>query len=165
MSKLKPGAALPEAGEGKRGSQGHIAYLLRQANASVRLAIDAGLAQARLTSPQFLVLNLLDAYSGASGADVARLASLTPQTVNLIVRKLERDDLIKRSEHQTHGRVLNMALTTLGQQKLQQCKLLAQQTEEQILALLDDRSEATVRRWLSDVAVQLARSKTKTRKS
>ena len=164
MTRLKRAAALPDEGEGKRGSEGHIAYLLRQAQASVRLAIDAGLAEAGLTTPQFLVLNLLHAYPGASGAELARIASLTPQTVNLIVRKLERDKLIKRSEHETHGRVLNMALTTLGTKKLQQCKLLADRTEAKILALLDDDAEAKVRRWLSDVAVALGRGKSRARK-
>lgn len=38
------------------------------------------------------------------------------------MRKLERDTLIKRSAPEPHGRVLNMALTTLGARKLQQCK-------------------------------------------
>lgn len=160
MSKPPKAAALPNEGEGQRGAEGHIAYLLRQAHASVRLAIDAGLAEAGLTTPQFLVLNLLDAYPGASGAELARIASLTPQTVNLIVRKLEQGQLITRSEHETHGRVLSMELTGAGAKKLRQCKLLADQTEAQILALLDDQAEDAVRRWLSDVAVLLARGKT-----
>ncbi len=158
-------AALPGEGEGQRGAEGHIAYLLRQAHASVRLAIDAGLAEAGLTTPQFLVLNLLNAYPGASGAELARIASLTPQTVNLIVRKLEQGRLITRSEHETHGRVLNMELTRSGAKKLEQCKHLADQTEAQILALLDDRAEETVRQWLSDVAVMLAHGKSPGRKT
>lgn len=152
-------AAVPAAGQGKRGAEGHIAYLLRQAHASVRLAVDADLAEAGLTTPQFLVLNLLDAYPGASGAQLARIANLTPQTVNLIVRKLEGDKLIRRSEHETHGRVLSMALIAAGQKRLQHCKRLADQTEERILALLDDSAEDAVRRWLSDVAATLARDR------
>jgi DNA-binding MarR family transcriptional regulator len=102
------------------------------------------------------VLNLLDAYPGASGAELARIANLTPQTVNLIVRKLEAEGLVRRSEHETHGRVLNLAVTPAGQKKLHLCKQLADQTEARILALLDDSAEEAVRRWLSDVAVMLA---------
>jgi DNA-binding MarR family transcriptional regulator len=159
MTRVKRSTPVPREGEGKRGAEGHIAYLLRQAQASVRLAIDARLAQTGLTTPQFLVLNLLDAYSGVSGAELARIASLTPQTVNVIVRRLERDKLIKRSEHETHGRVLAMTLTPFGARKLRQCKRLADQTEAQILALLGDDAEAHVRRWLSDVVVLFARDK------
>jgi DNA-binding MarR family transcriptional regulator len=158
MTKAKVNFTPPTPGEAKRGAQGHIAYLLRQAQASVRLVIDADLAQVGLTTPQFLVLNLLDAYPGVSGAELARIASLTPQTVNLIVRKLEGDALIQRSEHETHGRVLNLAVTADGHVKLRQCKLLADRTEARILALLDSGSEESVRRWLSDVAVLLGRT-------
>ena len=96
---------LPGASEGKRGTQGHIGYLLRQAHGALRGALDAALVEAGLTTPQFLVLTLLDAYPGASGADIARIAQLTPQTVNLIVRKLADGKLLGRNEHETHGRV------------------------------------------------------------
>lgn len=145
----------PSIGEGKRGDQGHIAYLLRQAQAAVRLALDARLAKAGLTSPQFLVLNLLDAYPGMSGADLARIAQVTPQTVNLIVRKLETEGLIERSSHETHGRVLRMQLTRDGHQRLRQCKRIADDVEQRIAALGDARTQEAVRRWLVDVAVQL----------
>lgn len=149
---------VPAVGEGRRGRQGHIAYLLRQAHGAVRSALDATLAEAGLTSPQFLVLNLLDTYPGASGAHLARVAQLTPQTVNLIVRKLERERLIARREHETHGRVLRMELTEAGAQRLRQCKQLADGVEARILALLDRDTETKVRSWLTAVAVELLRS-------
>lgn len=155
MARATRSRTVPAAGEGKRGTEGHIAYLLRQAHGSVRFALDAELAAAGLTSPQFLVLNLLDAYPGASGADLARIAHLTPQTINLIVRKLERAELIGRSSHATHGRVLSMELTTSGKTRLRQCKRLADQIERRLLALLDTDAERKVRRWLSEVAVVL----------
>ncbi len=146
----------PAAGEGKRGSDGHIAYLLRQAQGAVRQALDQALAKAGLTSPQYLVLNLLDAYAGASGADLARIAHLTPQTINGIVKNLLRDGLITRTDHETHGRVLRTQLTRAGKARLAQCKHHADAIEEKISALLDAKSEQLVRRWLVDVAVTVA---------
>lgn len=154
-------AALPAPGIAKRGPDGHIAYLLAQAHAAVRLALDAELAAAGLTTPQFLVLNLLDAYPGASGADIARAAQLTPQTVNLIVRRLERDELLERSSHETHGRVLRMELTATGKGRLRQCKRLADAVEARLLSLLDKGAERKVRQWLADAAVDLARGRPK----
>jgi DNA-binding MarR family transcriptional regulator len=150
--------ALPSAGEGKRGAEGHIAYLLRQADGAVRAALDTALAAEKLTTPQFLILNLLDAYPGASGAELARISQLTPQTVNLIVRTLEREELIGRSEHETHGRVLRIELTQSGKKRLQRCKLLADGVERRLLALLDPDSERTVRHWLAAAAITLLRS-------
>ena len=50
----------------------------------------------------------------ASGADVARLAMLTPQTVHGIIGNLERAELISRSPHPVHGRVQVVVLTKAG---------------------------------------------------
>lgn len=156
--RLATSRGVPAAGEGKRGAEGHIAYLLRQADGAVRSSLDSAFVEAGLTTPQFLVLNLLDAYPGASGAELARIAQLTPQTVNLIVRKLERDGLIERTAHESHGRVLRLELTNDGNQRLRRCKRLADRVERKILALLDADSEPKVRRWLAAVAVALLRS-------
>jgi len=140
---------------GKRGPDGHIGYLLRQAQAAVRHAHDVALAEAGLTTPQFLVLNLLDAYPGASGAELARSAQRTPQTMNLIVRKLERERLIARDEHETHGRVLRLTLTAEGTARLRKGKIVSDKIERRILALAEADTERKLRRWLVDVAVAL----------
>jgi len=157
QSKIKVPRAVPRVGEGKRGAQGHIGYLLRQAHAAMRLALDASFAGFGLTSPQFMVLNVLEAYPGASGAEVARTTLLTPQTINLIVRKLERDGLVARHGHETHGRVLRAELTGAGRRVLAQCKRRANAIEERLLATLDPAGEQQVRAWLVQVAVSLAR--------
>jgi DNA-binding MarR family transcriptional regulator len=150
--------AIPEAGVGKRGTQGHIAYLLRQAHNAVRNSLDLALAELDLTTPQFLVLNLLNAYSGASGADVARIAQLTPQTVNQIVQRLERDGLIERVQHETHGRVLRLALTDIGSDKLRLCKRLADVQERRLLGLMKPGAEQALRHWLSEVAMVMTKN-------
>src|SRR5256885_16906896 len=131
----------PPVGSGKRGPDGHIGYLLRQASAAIRAAHDTALREAGLTTPQFLVLNLLDAYPGASGAELSRTAQLTPQTINLIVRKLEREGLIARAEHETHGRVLRLTITAAGTRRLPAAKILSDRIERRNLALADADTE------------------------
>jgi len=157
MARTTTDSTAPRAGEGKRGREGHIGYLLRQAQAAVRLAMDAAFADLGLTSPQFLVLNVLDAYPGASGADLARITLSTPQTINLIVRNLERDGLVERRGHETHGRVLRADLTAAGRRILAQCKRRANAIEQSLLAPLDAKAEAAVRDWLVQVALRLTR--------
>jgi DNA-binding MarR family transcriptional regulator len=160
-SRRAAAAALPTAGSGKRGPDGHIAYLLRQAQGAVRQALDAAFADAGLTSPQFLLLTLLDAYPGASGAELARLALLTPQTVNLVVRNLERDGLLEKTVHETHGRVLRLELTQAGQQSLRECRRQANAVEQQLLALMEPKQEPALRLWLAQVAQTLLNPKVK----
>jgi DNA-binding MarR family transcriptional regulator len=87
---------IPRTGEGKRGEEGHIGYLLRQAGAANRLRMERALADLGVTPPQFMVLTMLVAYPGLSNADVARLALLTPQTVSVIVANLLRSGAIAR---------------------------------------------------------------------
>ena len=84
------GARPPPPGQGKRGEKGYLAYLLRQAQAATRLTLERALADLGVTPPQFAVLTMLKAYPGLSGADLARVALLTPQTVGVIIRNLER---------------------------------------------------------------------------
>ena len=104
----------PPPGQGKRGEQGYLAYLLRQAQAATRLAMERALADLGVTSPQFVVLTMLRAYPGLSGADLARVAMLTPQTTGVIIRNLERDGAIKKAPHPIHGRVLQWTVTRRG---------------------------------------------------
>ncbi|MEC4630735.1 MarR family transcriptional regulator, partial [Bacillus safensis] len=68
-----------------------------------------------VTLPQFFVLTMLGAYPGISGADVARLAMLTPQTVSVIMNNLEKMGAIARQPHPVHGRIQTIALTESGQ--------------------------------------------------
>jgi DNA-binding MarR family transcriptional regulator len=96
---------VPDAGEGKRGEAGYLSYLLRQAAGAVRLRLERRLADLGVTPPQFLVLTMLDAYPGVSGADIARMASLTLQTVHGIIGNLERAGLTAHSAHPVHGHV------------------------------------------------------------
>ena len=110
----KPQRVPPPPGEGKRGEQGYLAYLLRQAQGAARLAMERSLAELGVTSPQFVVLTMLKAYPGLSGADLARVSMLTPQTVGVIIRNLERDGAIRKTPHPVHGRMLQWKVTPRG---------------------------------------------------
>ncbi|WP_423879193.1 MarR family winged helix-turn-helix transcriptional regulator [Bradyrhizobium sp.] len=145
----------PPPGAGKRGEEGHIAYLLRQAQAAARLTLERTLTDLGVTPPQFAVLTMLNAYPGLSGADVARVALLTPQTVGVIVGNLERDGAIKKTPHPVHGRVLQWTLTRRGSNLLDKCRHRVAAVERRLVAGLGAKAEATVRRWLSKIAVDL----------
>ena len=149
------GALPPAPGSGKRGEDGHIAYLLRQAQAATRLTIERALADLGVTSPQFAVLTMLNAYPGLSGADVARVALVTPQTVGVIIGNLERDGAIKKTPHPVHGRVLQWTLTRHGSSLLDKCRHRVGAVERRLVAGLGPKQEVTIRRWLSKIASDL----------
>jgi DNA-binding MarR family transcriptional regulator len=145
----------PPPGQVKRGEHGYLAYLLRQAQAATRLTMERALAELGVTTPQFVVLTMLRAYPGLSGADLARVALLTPQTVGVIIRNLERDGAIRKTPHPVLGRVLQWTLTRRGTAILQKCRRHAQAVDRRLATGLNARAELTVRRWLSKIATEL----------
>jgi DNA-binding MarR family transcriptional regulator len=145
----------PPPGEGKRGERGYLAYLLRQAQAATRLAMERALADLGVTPPQFIVLTMLKSYPGLSGADVARVALLTPQTVGVIIANLERDGAIKKTPHPVHGRVLQWTVTRRGGTLLDKCRRHAKTLDRRLASGLSAKAQATVRRWLSKIATDL----------
>jgi DNA-binding MarR family transcriptional regulator len=145
----------PRPGEGKRGPQGHLGYLVRQASAGVRLAMDRALADLGVTPPQFAVLTMIVAYPGVSGADLARLTFLTPQTINVIVRNLERAGAVEKSAHGGHGRILQLHATPGGRALLKRCRARVATVDARLAALASRREERAVRRWLGAVAREL----------
>jgi DNA-binding MarR family transcriptional regulator len=146
---------LPRAGEGKRGPEGYLGYLVRQAHVAVRAAMDKALADLDVTSPQFVVLTMIVAYPGVSGADLARLTLLTPQTVNLIVSNLVKAGAVEKSADPAHGRILRLQATEAGEGLLKRCKARVGTVEEQIAGLVGREEEKVVRRWLAAVGAKL----------
>lgn len=147
-------SAIPEPGEGKRGEQGHLGYLLRQASVAVRQAIEHALSDLDVTQPQFLVMTLVNAYPGLSSADVARLAMLTPQTVSLIVANLERDGRLSRTISPAHKRVHCLELTEPGRTLLARCRERIEGVEATLVTGLSPDEERIIRRWLAEIAVR-----------
>jgi len=147
--------AVPRPGEGKRGPEGHLGYLVRQANSAVRAAMEKVLADLEVTPPQFAVLTMIVSYPGLSGADLARLTFLTPQTINVIVGNLEKAGAIEKSAHASHGRILQLTATAKGQALLKRCRARVMEVEDRISGLVGKDEERVVRRWLSAVAETL----------
>jgi DNA-binding MarR family transcriptional regulator len=149
------GVRPPPPGRGKRGEKGYLAYLLRQAQAATRLTLERALADIGVTPPQFAVLTMLRAYPGLSGADLARVALLTPQTVGVIIRNLERARAIRKTPHPVHGRLLQWTLTRRGMILLDKCRRHAKAVERRLMAGLSPKAQATIRHWLSKIAAEL----------
>jgi DNA-binding MarR family transcriptional regulator len=149
------GVRPPPPGRGKRGEKGYLGYLLRQAQAATRLTLERALVDLGVTPPQFAVLTMLKAYPGLSGADLARVALLTPQTVGVIIRNLERDGAIRKTPHPVHGRVLQWTLTRRGGTLLGKCRRHVKALERRLMAELSVNAQVTIRRWLSKIATDL----------
>lgn len=148
-----PSPSIPEPGQGKRGEEGYLGYLLRQASAAHRLRMERAMADVGVTLPQFLVLTMIRAYPGLSNADLARLTLLTPQTVSVIVANLERNGAIARRPHAVHGRIQHIDVTPEGAALLSACRNRSGGMERDLLQGFTPDEEQVVRRWLVHVAL------------
>jgi DNA-binding MarR family transcriptional regulator len=147
------GPSIPKVGEGKRGPEGYLGYLLRQAGAAHARRMERALSDLGVTPPQFVVLTMLVAYPGISNAEIARLAMLTPQTVSVIVANLERSGALERRAHAVHGRIQHLDVTAEGERLLTASKLRVRALERELGAPLRPGEEQVVRRWLVTVAL------------
>ena len=112
-------------------------YQLRRAQYAYRLALDRALDSLGVTAPQFAALALLQAKPGLSNAELARQSLITPQTMNVIVRRLRAAGLVECSPHPEHGRILRVRLTAAGQAVLADCLRRAAAVEASLLDAFD----------------------------
>ena len=147
--------SVPLLGQGFRGVEGHSGFLLRQAWLAFDGALETALRAQGLTPAQYGALSVLARVPGASSADLARGSNTTPQAMNALVATLERQGLIERRPHPTHGRILQTSLTAEGQKRLEAATPIVRALEEAIEEGFSSDEIAAVKRWLVAVAEQL----------
>jgi DNA-binding MarR family transcriptional regulator len=152
-----PSMSVPLIGQGYRGVEGHSSYLLRQAWQVLSGAMEVALRPHGLTGPQYGVLSVLRHHPGASGADLARAINTTPQAMNGVLATLERESLIERQRHPTHGRILQATLTDEGQRRLEAADPAIRGLRRAIERDFTPEDIATVKAWLVAAAQRLER--------
>jgi DNA-binding MarR family transcriptional regulator len=155
--------SVPTVGEGYRGVEGHSGYLLRQAWHAFRTAMETALRPHGLTSAQYAVMSVLARDPGASGAELARAGNTTPQATNGVLTTLEREGLIQRRAHPTHGRILQATLTPEGRRRLKAAGPAVRRLEAAIEQDFPAGDIDTVKAWLVATAARLESSTTPAR--
>jgi DNA-binding MarR family transcriptional regulator len=145
----------PRTGERYRGTDGRSGYLLRQAWHAFRSAMETALRDHGLTGAQYAAISVLARDPGMSGADLARACNTTPQAMNGVLATLERDGLVERRPHPTHGRILQVTLTPEGQRRLDATTPAVRRLEKAIEKGLDQDQLAVVKAWLVESAKRL----------
>jgi DNA-binding MarR family transcriptional regulator len=129
-----------------------IGYLLKRAQAALRAEMDERLARHGLTTPQYAALSALESTPGLSSAELARRSFVTPQTMIRIVAGLEEKGLVRRSEHPSHGRILEATLTADGRRAVRACHELVNGVERRMVNALSEAERRTLARMLESCA-------------
>jgi DNA-binding MarR family transcriptional regulator len=78
-------------------------------------------------------MTAIDETPGSSGAELARLCFITPQSVWGLVKGLLEQKLIERTSSETHGRVIEVRLSARGREQLRKAEMLVRAVEEKML--------------------------------
>jgi DNA-binding MarR family transcriptional regulator len=150
---------LTEAGDGYRGVDGHIGFLLRQAQTAVRGAIERTLQPLGLTPAQLALLSVLVHEGVVSSADLAKLSMLSAQSVGGIVQNMERAGWVTRERARHHGRIIWLKLTPAGRRIAARAQKRVGNIEIEMLRGFGPMPEATIRRWLVACARRFIRER------
>ena len=80
-----------------------FSYKLKIVEHELCQLIEIELAKFGLTFPQYAALSYLEEKVVATNAELARNASVTPQTTNRIMQNLERDGFVTKVKNSEHG--------------------------------------------------------------
>ena len=115
-----------------------LGYELRLAEQAWRKNLEGPMRELGVTVPQYSTLRALERAPGASSAELARSAFVTPQTMNAIVLQLEHAGLIQRTVRTTNLRVLNAKLTPAGKALATKARRLVRRLEATAVADLSE---------------------------
>ena len=132
-----------------------VGYVLTVAQQRLRLAMDTAMRDLGVTAPQYAVLRYLGESAGMSGADLARRAFVTPQTMNRIIVNLDKAGLIERAPHAKSGRILDTRLSPAGRRLLEKCRERVDAVENTMLSGLTAAEREQLRDLLQRCADSL----------
>jgi DNA-binding MarR family transcriptional regulator len=134
---------------------GNIGYELKRAQQAFRSRMDEALKPLGITAPQYSVLSSLFIEPGISSAALARVAFVTPQSMQGIVANLEKMNLLRREADPRHGRILKAHLTEHGKAVLLRAHRSANAIQDEMLGGVPARDVAFARRLLARFAENL----------
>ena len=86
------------------------------------------------TPPQGMVLMAVASEPGVTGAELARRAMITPQTMGELLTGLEKTGLIRRERHRDNARMQAIFLTDAGVKAQIACGVHMQMVADRMLA-------------------------------
>lgn len=122
-----------------------LGYLLYRVSAALRPEVSAALAPIGMALPEFVCMRILAQSPGSSSAELARAASVTPQAMNTVLRKLEELGAVARPASVSSGRALPASLTSQGRAMLERAEAVVHTADARILAKLTEAQQREFR--------------------
>ena len=105
---------------------------------TLRTQVSAALAPLNVHFSHYVCMHMLSSAPDQSNADLARVAGVTPQAMNAVVRRMQCGGLIDRPDSVSSGRARPASLTAYGRTTLERADASVRAVEEQVLSVLTD---------------------------
>jgi len=122
-----------------------------------RIKLDEELQPFGITTSQLRMLWAVEANPAASGAEVARSCSVTPQTGQATLAAMEANEWIRRKAREDGGRVLVSEVTASGRKVLARGKKVAEGLSEKMWEGISERELRVLDGALVDAVERLER--------
>jgi DNA-binding MarR family transcriptional regulator len=136
--------AMPKNSEGTGARRGKdkapaIGFLLKSLQHTLRQRLDEAMRKEGidLTFAHFVALFTLQGEPGITGAQLARVAFVSAQTMNAVLHRLESDGLIERRPHPESRRADSWSLTQPGLAELDRAREVGAKIFAKMLAPLE----------------------------
>jgi DNA-binding MarR family transcriptional regulator len=134
-----------------------VGFLLRSLHLSLRHAMDEALRQqgVELSFAHFAALFSLHFEPGMTGAQLARRALVSAQTMNSALRRLEKERLVERRPHPESRRADSWQLTHAGLRELARARTIGDEVFSRMLSGLTESDVARLQTYLCRCIVAL----------
>ena len=138
----------PAPGNARRAAAGparpRVSYLIGRLDRALRRRLGEALTPGGLSISQYTVLSVLQTRGELSNAQLASRAFITPQAMNEVVQSLEALKLVTRRQDPSHGRIVQLTLTSRGLATLRECDTAVRTLEQSMLARLSEPERETL---------------------
>lgn len=135
-----------------------MGYLVKEVSSALRAAMERALRPLGLSVPQYSCLELLAGRPGRSNSELARGAFVTRQSMNVLLKTLEREGLVTRPTTAPIGKVLPTRLTPRGRRLLAKATVAVRSVEVSMLSEISATEQSQTFRILQRMVRSLRES-------
>ena len=135
-------------GDGGIDLETSLGYLLKEASSALRAAMEDVLRPLGMSVTHYSCLELLAQRPGLSNSELARGAFVTRQTMNVLLRTLEREGYVTRPAQAPVGKVLPTRLTPRGRRSLEKATVAVRSVELRMLAGTSEAEQSRLSRLM-----------------
>jgi MarR family transcriptional regulator, organic hydroperoxide resistance regulator len=85
-----------------------------------------------VTTAQLQILHAIRSSPGSSGAQLARVCQMTPQSMQALIQKTEKDGWMERRKDRENDRVLVASLTKAGERLMRDAEAVVGRIEKKL---------------------------------